>query len=150
MFFIGYFLFEVPSNLSSIASAQRLWIGRIMITWGLVSASFMFIRTPASFYILRFILGIAEAGFFPGIILYLTYWYPERATGADGGAVHGRAAAGRRLRRTAVRMDHAVVRGQERLAGWQWLFLLEAIPALIVGIAVLFYLDNGIRIARNG
>src|SRR3954471_7296518 len=73
MFFIGYFFFEVPSNLLLHRVGARLWIARIMITWGLVSASFMFITTPSSFYMLRFILGIAEAGFFPGIILYLTY-----------------------------------------------------------------------------
>ena len=79
MFFIGYFLFEVPSNLLLHRVGARVWIGRIMITWGLVSASFMFVRTPASFYILRFLLGIAEAGFFPGIILYLTYWFPTTA-----------------------------------------------------------------------
>src|SRR3954462_15642691 len=77
MFFIGYFTFEVPSNLILHRVGARVWIARIMITWGLVSASFMFIRTPTSFYVLRFILGIAEAGFFPGIILYLTYWYPS-------------------------------------------------------------------------
>ena len=109
MFFIGYFLFEVPSNLLLHRVGARVWIARIMITWGLVSASFMFIRTPASFYTLRFILGIAEAGFFPGIILYLTYWYPSRTARADGRAVHGCAAAGRRVRRTAVGLDHAVV-----------------------------------------
>src|SRR6186997_1138789 len=76
MFFIGYFLFEVPSNLILHRVGARLWIGRIMITWGLVSALFMFTTTPALFYSLRFLLGVSEAGFFPGIILYLTYWYP--------------------------------------------------------------------------
>jgi len=95
MFFIDYFLFEVPSNLLLHRFGARLWIGRIMITWGLVSASFMFISTPASFYILRFILGIAEAGFFPGIILYLTYWYPSdrRARMVRGAAGSGAVAS---------------------------------------------------------
>ena len=148
MFFIGYFLFEVPSNLLLHRVGARLWIGRIMITWGLVSACFMFIRTPASFYTLRFILGIAEAGFFPGIILYLTYWFPSdrRArmvamfmaapplAGVFGGPLSG-----------WIMESFAGKRGMD---GWQWLFLLEAIPALIVGIAVLFYLDNGIRPAK--
>jgi D-galactonate transporter len=148
MFFIGYFFFEVPSNLFLHRVGARIWIARIMITWGLISASFMFIRTPASFYTLRFILGVAEAGFFPGIILYLTYWYPaERRArmvalfmaapplaGVFGGPLSGwimQALAGRR-----------------GLAGWQWLFVLEAIPAIIVGTLVLLYLDNGIRSAK--
>ena len=148
MFFIGYFLFEVPSNLLLHRVGARIWIGRIMITWGLVSASFMFIKTPASFYLLRFILGIAEAGFFPGIILYLTYWYPSdrRAriialfmaapplAGIFGGPLSG-----------WIMESFA---GSAGLAGWQWLFVLEAIPAIIVGLAVLFYLDNDIRSAR--
>jgi len=148
MFFIGYFLFEVPSNLLLHRVGARLWIGRIMITWGLVSASFLFIKTPASFYALRFILGIAEAGFFPGIILYLTYWYP----------------ADRRARMVALFMAAPPLAGivggplsgwimesfsgSGGLAGWQWLFVLEAIPAIVVGLAVLVYLDNGIRSAR--
>ena len=148
MFFIGYFFFEVPCNLFLHRVGARIWIARIMITWGLISASFMFIRTPASFYTLRFILGVAEAGFFPGIILYLTYWYPaERRArmvalfmaapplaGVFGGPLSGwimQALAGRR-----------------GLAGWQWLFVLEAIPAIIVGTLVLLYLDNGIRSAK--
>jgi MFS family permease len=148
MFFIGYFLFEVPSNLLLHRVGARLWIGRIMITWGLVSASFMFIKTPASFYTLRFVLGIAEAGFFPGIILYLTYWYPSdrRArmvamfmaapplAGIFGGPLSG--------------WIMEAFAGKAGMDGWQWLFLLEAIPAIVVGLAVLIYLDNGIRSAK--
>lgn len=148
MFFIGYFFFEVPSNLLLHRVGARLWIGRIMISWGIVSASFMFIRTPASFYILRFILGVAEAGFFPGIILYLTYWYPSdrRArmvamfmaapplAGVFGGPLSG--------------WIMQAFDGKNGLAGWQWLFILEAIPAIVVGLVVLIYLDNGIRSAR--
>jgi MFS family permease len=125
-----------------------VWIARIMISWGLVSASFMFIRTPASFYILRFILGVAEAGFFPGIILYLTYWYPaERRArmvalfmaapplaGVFGGPLSG-----------WIMQSFA---GAWGMPGWQWLFLLEAIPAIVVGVIVLLYLDNGIRSAK--
>jgi D-galactonate transporter len=148
MFFIGYFLFEVPSNLLLHRVGARVWIARIMITWGLVSASFMFIRTPTSFYVLRFILGIAEAGFFPGIILYLTYWYPSHRrsrmvslfmaappiAGIFGGPLSG-----------WIMQRFAGVHG---LAGWQWLFVLEAIPAIVVGIAVLFFLDDRVREAR--
>jgi D-galactonate transporter len=148
MFFIGYFFFEVPSNLLLHRVGARVWIARIMITWGLVSACFMFIRTPASFYALRFILGVAEAGFFPGIILYLTYWFPaERRArmvalfmaapplaGVVGGPLSG-----------WIMQSFA---GTWGMPGWQWLFLLEAIPAIVVGVAVLLYLDNGIRSAK--
>ena len=81
MFFIGYFLFEVPSNIILHRVGARVWIGRIMISWGLISAAMMFVTTPMMFYAMRFLLGIAEAGFFPGIILYLTYWYPAERRG---------------------------------------------------------------------
>jgi MFS family permease len=148
MFFIGYFLFEVPSNLILHRVGARLWIGRIMISWALVSAAFMFVRTPVMFYSLRFLLGVAEAGFFPGIILYLTYWYPSArrarimaffmiaipVSGISGGPLSGWI-----LERFA---------GVNGLTGWQWLFLLEAVPAFVMGIAVMLLLDNGIRAAR--
>jgi D-galactonate transporter len=148
MFFIGYFFFEVPSNLLLHRVGARVWIARIMITWGLVSACFMFIRTPASFYALRFILGVAEAGFFPGIILYLTYWFPaERRArmvalfmaapplaGVFGGPLSG-----------WIMQSFA---GTWGMPGWQWLFFLEAIPAIVVGVIVLLYLDNGIQSAK--
>ena len=148
MFFIGYFLFEVPSNMILHRVGARMWIGRIMITWGLVSAAFMFVTTPRMFYVLRFALGVAEAGFFPGIILYLTYWYPARLrarivalfmtaiplSGVFGGPFSG-----------WIMELFAGVRG---LAGWQWLFVIEALPAIALGIATMFYLDNGIASAR--
>lgn len=147
MFFIGYFTFEVPSNIILHKIGARTWIARIMITWGIVSALFMFIKTPLSFYALRFVLGVAEAGFFPGIILYLTYWFPSDRrgrmismfmmaipiSGIFGGPLSG--------------WIMATFAGAAGLAGWQWLFLLEAAPALIVGVIVLMYLDNGIRSA---
>jgi MFS family permease len=148
MFFVGYFLFEVPSNLILHRVGARLWIGRIMLSWALVSAAFMFVRTPLMFYSLRFLLGVAEAGFFPGIILYLTYWYPSArrarimalfmiaipVSGIAGGPLSGWI-----LERFA---------GVYGLTGWQWLFLLEALPALVMGIVVMLLLDNGIRAAR--
>ena len=148
VFFLAYFLFEVPSNVILHRVGARRWIARIMVTWALVSASFVFVRTPASFYALRFLLGIAEAGFFPGIILYLTYWYPaERRSrmvctfmtavplaGLLGGPLSG-----------WIMQSLAGVRG---LTGWQWLFLLEALPAALLGVAALFYLDDGIGSAR--
>jgi D-galactonate transporter len=148
IFFIGYSLFEVPSNLILHKVGARVWIGRIMITWGLVSAAFMFVTTPWMFYGLRFLLGVAEAGFFPGIILYMTYWYP----------------ASRRARMTTLFMSAIPIsgilgspvsgwimntfQGTQGWHGWQWLFLLEAVPSLILGIVVLAYLDNSIRAAK--
>src|SRR3954451_23482983 len=147
MFFIGYFTFEVPSNLILHRIGARIWIGRIMISWGVVSALFMFTTSPLMFYALRFTLGLAEAGFFPGIILYLTYWYPSERrarmmtlfmaaipiAGICGGPLSG-----------WILQSTEGVNGWR---GWQWLFLLEAIPAIVVGITALFYLDNGIRSA---
>jgi D-galactonate transporter len=148
MFFIGYFLFEVPSNIILHRVGARLWIGRIMMTWGLVSALFMFTKTPLMFYSLRFALGLTEAGFFPGIILYLTYWYPSERrarmislfmtaipiSGMLGGPLSGW-------------IMHSM-EGVNGWRGWQWLFVLEALPAVVMGVATLFYLDNGIRAAR--
>ena len=142
IFFIGYFLFEVPSNLILQRVGARLWIARIMITWGIISSAMMFVIGPRSFYLLRFLLGLAEAGFFPGMILYLTYWFPavERAravalfmtataiAGVVGGPVSG-----------ALLEMH----GFGGLDGWQWLFLLEGLPAVLLGLVVLRYLDDG-------
>jgi MFS transporter, ACS family, tartrate transporter len=141
VFFIGYCLFEVPSNLILHRVGARIWIARIMITWGAISAATMFVRSPATFYILRFLLGVAEAGFFPGVIYYLGHWYPLRyraraiaafmtavpVTGLIGGPVSG-ALLG--------------LNGKLGLAGWQWLFLVEGIPAIVLGISVLKYLRN--------
>ncbi len=148
IFFVGYFLFEVPSNLLLHKFGARRWIARIMITWGIVSGCMLFVHTPASFYILRFLLGLAEAGFFPGIILYLTYWYPaaRRAkvtsafmTGIPMAGVIGGPLSGWIL---------ATLDGVNGLAGWKWLFLIEAIPSLLLGALVLRYLDDRIGDAR--
>jgi ACS family tartrate transporter-like MFS transporter len=147
IFFIGYFLLEIPSNLIMEKVGARVWIARIMITWGLLAAAMMFVRTPAQFYWLRFALGLAEAGFFPGMILYLTYWFPaaERAR-----------AVGRFMTATAVAniigspVSGALLKlhGFAGLEGWQWLFLLEGLPSCLLGLAVLFYLPNGPKDAR--
>lgn len=148
VFFIGYFLFEVPSNIIMHRVGARVWIARIMITWALISGAFMFVKTPEMFYFMRFLLGVAEAGFFPGIILYLTYWYPaaRRArivtmfmtaiplAGVLGGPLSG-----------WIMESFAGVNG---LTGWQWMFLIEAGPAIVLGVAVLLYLDDGIRRAK--
>jgi ACS family tartrate transporter-like MFS transporter len=147
LFFIGYFLFEVPSNLIQQRVGARLWIARIMIIWGIVAVSMMLMRSTTTFYILRFVLGVAEAGFYPGVILYLTYWYPakERArtialftTGAALAGVIGSPLSGAILE----------LHGKGGLDGWQWLFLLEGIPAVLMGIIVLLVLPDHPRKAR--
>jgi sugar phosphate permease len=148
IFFIGYFLFEVPSNIILHKVGARLWIARVMVTWALVSAAMMFVKTPTMFYVLRFALGLAEAGLFPGVILYLTYWFPAARrgkiialfmTGIPMAGVVGGPLSGWIL--------HAFS-GAHGLAGWQWLFLLEALPSLVMGVLVILYLDNGIASAR--
>ena len=148
IFFIGYFLFEIPSNIILHRVGARLWIARVMLTWGVISAAMLFVTSPTGFYILRFLLGVAEAGFFPGVILYLTYWYPSdrRArvialfmTGIPVAGVIGGPISGWILKAMA---------GVHWLAGWQWLFLLEALPSLVLGVLVLAYLDDGIVRAR--
>jgi D-galactonate transporter len=145
VFFLGYFIFEVPSNAFLHRVGARIWIARIMITWGLISGCFMFIETPTQFYIARFLLGAAEAGFYPGIILYLTYWYPAHRRGRivalfmsaiPVAGIFGNPLSG------WIMDSFAGVKG---LSGWQWMFVIEAIPAVIVGIMVLFVLRNGIR-----
>jgi D-galactonate transporter len=145
MFYVGYVLFEVPSNLLMRRVGARLWIARIMISWGLISAATMFAHDVWSFYALRILLGIAEAGFFPGIILYLSLWFPDRERAkmtalfmmAIGlASVFGSPISGWIM----DRMD-----GEFGLQGWQWLFILEGLPASLVGVAVLFYLKDSPR-----
>src|SRR6266576_6204507 len=141
IFFLGYCLFEIPSNIMLERVGARLWISRIMVTWGLISASLMFVRTPAVFYLLRFLLGVAEAGFFPGVIYYLSLWYPTahraRAIAAFMTAVPVTGLIGSPLSGALLELD-----GLHGLAGWQWLFLLEGLPAVILGTSVLFYLKD--------
>jgi MFS family permease len=158
IFFIGYFIFEVPSNVILEKVGARIWIARIMITWGILSSAFMFTGVfhwgalatwfnctdpEFTFYVLRFLLGVAEAGFFPGIILYLTYWYPAH-----------RRAQMTALFMTAIAIANVVgspvsgailqfMDGANGWRGWQWLFLLEGIPSVIVGVLVLLLLTDG-------
>ena len=141
IFFLGYFLFEVPSNLILHRVGARVWIARIMFTWGLISAAMAFVQGPISFYILRFLLGVAEAGFFPGIILYLSYWFPARhragITAMFMAAVPISIALGSPISGALLMMD-----GLAGLHGWQWMFLIEAAPALVLAFVVLVYLTD--------
>lgn len=147
IFFIGYFLFEVPSNLFLEKVGARKWIARIMITWGLLAAAMMFIKTPTQFYVMRFIFGAAEAGFFPGMILYLTYWFPaaERAKAVSKfmTAIPVAGILGNPISGMIMKMN-----GIGGLHGWQWVFLLEGLPSCILGFVVLWYLPDGPHNAR--
>ncbi|MFE4255195.1 MFS transporter [Streptomyces sp. NPDC056910] len=148
LFFIGYFLFEVPSNLMLQKVGARTWIARIMISWGVVSALFVFVNNEATFYGLRFLLGAAEAGFYPGVILYCTYWFPSarraRVIALFMSAIPVAGIFGNPL--SGWIMD--VFEGTGGWNGWQWLFLIEALPAIAVGVMTLFYLDNSVRDAK--
>jgi ACS family tartrate transporter-like MFS transporter len=140
IFFLGYFLCEVPSNIMLEKVGARRWIARIMISWGLLSASMIFVQGEASLYVIRFLLGAAEAGFFPGMILYLTYWFPASAraniTGAFMVAIALSSVLGTPV--SAALLD---VEGFG-LRGWQFLFLIEGIPAVVLGFAVFRYLTD--------
>jgi len=141
IFFIGYFVFEVPSNLILARVGARVWIARIMITWGLISSAMAFVGGPYGFYALRFLLGVAEAGFFPGIIYYLGLWFPaeDRAAAVSrfmtATAIAG--VVGGPLSAALFTLD-----GAFGLAGWQWIFLAEGAPSIALGIATLFYLTD--------
>jgi D-galactonate transporter len=148
VFFLTYFLCELPSNLLLQRVGARRWIARIMISWGLVSGAFLFTTGAKSFIVLRLLLGAAEAGFYPGILLYLTMWYPARRRAAiiaifmsaiPLAGIFGNPLSGWIVER---------FNGCAGLAGWQWMFLLEAVPAVLAGIAVLLFLDDSIDQAR--
>ena len=142
IFFIGYFIFEVPANMMLQRIGARLWIGPIMMAWGIVSSCTLFVKGAASFYALRFLLGIVESGFFPGVILYLTYWYTQK----------------HRARMMAIFMSAvpvstifaspisgwilAKMSDVGHLSAWQWLFLVEGVPSVVVGLITLYYLTD--------
>jgi ACS family tartrate transporter-like MFS transporter len=141
LFFLGYCLFEIPSNLVLERVGARLWIARIMIVWGLVSMATMFITDVWSFYLARIVLGIAEAGFFPGIVLYLTYWIPA-AERARTNALFMMAAPVAVIVGAPVSEALLALEGQLGLRGWQWLFLLEGLPAVVLGVFALKVLTD--------
>jgi ACS family tartrate transporter-like MFS transporter len=141
IFFLGYIAFEIPSNLALERFGARIWIARIMISWGFIATAMALVTGPSSFYLMRLLLGIAEAGFFPGIILYLTYWFPSRTrarivalfmTAVPLATVVGGPVSGALLE----------LHGLAGLKGWQWLFIIEGLPAVALGIAALKYLDD--------
>lgn len=148
LFFIGYLLFEVPSNLIMHRVGARRWIARIMISWGLLSGVMAFVTTPWQFYTVRFLLGVAEAGFYPGVILYLTYWFPNRRrakvtaifqAGIPIAGLLGSPLSGWILERFHLVGGHA---------GWQWVFVLEALPTLPLAIGVLWILTDRVKDAK--
>ncbi|MBL8352235.1 MAG: MFS transporter [Burkholderiaceae bacterium] len=142
IFFLGYFFFEVPSNLLLQKIGAKKTIMRITIGWGLTSIAMMFVKTPEMFYFLRFLLGVFEAGFYPGIILYLTYWFPnDRRAKAFGMFMSASALAGV-IGGPLAGWIMTSLNGANGWAGWQWVFLLEGIPSVIAGIVTYFYLTD--------
>ncbi|MBV8627921.1 MAG: MFS transporter [Paraburkholderia sp.] len=141
LFFIGYFLFEIPSNLILHRVGARLWIARVMVTWGIVSAASAFVVGPNSFYALRFVLGVAEAGFFPGIILYLSLWFPSRQRAVAAAWFMAAApistAIGSPISGAIMKLPPIA-----GLADWQMLYILEALPAIVLGFVVLKYMTD--------
>ncbi len=139
IFFLGSALFDLPSNLMLVKVGPRRWIAAIMISWGVIAAGMVFVRGPASFYALRFLLGVCEAGFFPGIILYLSYWFPSRQrAGATAKFMTATSIAG--VVGAPISASLLNLEGLLRLHGWQWLFLVEGIPSLAMGFSVLYLL----------
>lgn len=143
LFYVGYLLFEVPSNLFLRKIGARIWISRIMITWGFCSVLTMFVQTETHLNLVRILLGVAEAGFFPGIILYLTYWFPARERARVVALFMMAIAFANVLGNPASGLIVQYLDKVAGLHGWQWLFLLEGLPSIILGLTVLWYLPNG-------
>src|ERR1700760_870651 len=141
LFYVTYVLFEIPSNLAMKKVGARLWIARIMLSWGLVSAAMAFVTGPYSFYAVRLLLGAAEAGFFPGVILYLTYWFPReyraRIVAIFMVAIPVSSFLGSPISASLLGVD-----GFLGLRGWQWMFVLEGVPAMLLGVAAIFVLPD--------
>ena len=142
IFFIGYFIFEIPSNLILARVGARRWIARILFTWGIVAVAMAWVEGPKSFLVMRFLLGVAEAGFFPGVILYLTYWFPVRYRARIISrfmvAIPLALAVGAPLSTWIMKLD-----GVLGYKGWQWLFMVEGLPAILLTFAVLKFMPDG-------
>jgi MFS transporter, ACS family, tartrate transporter len=147
LFYVTYVLFEIPSNLAMKKVGPRLWIARILVSWGLVAGAMAFVTGPYSFYAMRLLLGAAEAGFFPGVILYLTYWFPRayraRIIAVFMVAIPVSSFIGSPISASLLQID-----GVLGLRGWQWMFILEAVPAVLLGIATVFVLPDRPSSAR--
>jgi len=141
LFFLSYALFEIPSNLILHRVGARIWMCRIMVTWGIVSVSTLFVRGPVSFYLVRLLLGFAEAGFFPGVILYLTYWFPGRVRGQIMGQFYFGAPLAFILGGPLSGLL-LTLHGKAGLLGWQWMFLVEGALAVVVGVRAFWYLTD--------
>src|SRR5580704_5020082 len=136
IFFFSYFLFEIPSNLILERVGARIWIARIMITWGIVSGLTAFVTGPTSFLVVRFLLGAAEAGFFPGMILYFTYWFPSEYRGR----VISTLFIAQPVANAVASIVSAAILGMDGMLGikgWQWIFIIEALPAVLLGLVIL-------------
>jgi ACS family tartrate transporter-like MFS transporter len=142
IFFLGYFIFEVPSNLVLERVGARRWIARIMITWGLVSGAMAFVQGPISFLTIRFLLGVAEAGFFPGVLLYFTYWFPAEYRARVVSAIFIAAPASNAVSATLSGAILETMNGVWGLAGWKWMFILESAPAVLLAPVVLKVLTD--------
>ena len=141
LFSLGYCLLEIPSNLVLVRVGARRWISRIMVTWGLLAIGMLLVRTPAQFYVMRLLLGVAEAGFFPGVLFYLRQWYPPQYTARAISRFYiavplGAACMG------GISGALLSLHGSSSLAGWQWLFLIEGLPAVVLGLVIFFCLPD--------
>ena len=148
VFFLGYFIFEVPSNLLMARFGARRWISRIMISWGVISCGMIFVKDPVSFYVMRFLLGLAEAGFLPGVILYLTYWFPAARRGRTMGFFYTALALAGVIGGPLSGAIMHYMSDAGLMKAWQWLFVLESLPSILLGVIALFYLDDGIDQAK--
>ncbi len=145
IFFVGYCLFEIPSNMILHKVGARVWLARIMVVWGLLSSATSLVQTPTQFYVLRFVLGVAEAGFYPGALLYITYWFPSHLRSQTVAVMLlGTSFAGI----IGSPLSGAIMRFLDEvagLAGWQWVFLIEGLPATVLGVILFFTFRNGPR-----
>jgi MFS family permease len=148
IFFIGYFFFEVPSNVLLKKFGARMWIARIMISWGIISVCMIFVEGEWSFYAMRFLLGLAEAGFFPGVIFYLTLWYPSKIRATRTAWFVAAVAVSGVIGNPVSGWIMDAFSDAMNLVGWQWLFLSEGLPSIVVGFWVIWYLDSSIDEAK--